>query len=133
MLFLMDALPDVDSLRIRVIDRDVNEATTPRGRGRGRGHNPRGRGRGRGHNSRGRGRGRGHNPRGRGRGRGQDPSRDSYYYYYLTNIFLFFSTLHYILFNNSYKEHLQLKFKNKCIYTKCKKVRPNQQKRAQFR
>ena len=52
------------------------EATTPRGRGRGRGHNPRGRGRGRGHNPRGRGRGRGHNPRGRGRGRGrgQDPS-----------------------------------------------------------
>ena len=48
------------------------EATTPRGRGRGRGHNPRGRGRGRGHNPR--GRGRGHNPRGRGRGRGQDPS-----------------------------------------------------------
>ena len=61
--------------------RDVNEATTPRGRGRG--HNSRGRDRGRGHNPR--GRGRGHNPRGRGRGRGQDPSRDSYYYF-LKNI-----------------------------------------------
>ena len=50
--------------------RDVNEATTPRGRG----HNPRGWG----HNPR----GRGHNPR----GRGQDPSRDSYYY--LANILI---------------------------------------------
>ena len=87
------------SKSIIINTRDVNEATTPRGRGRGRGHNPRGRGRGRGHNPRGRGRGRGHNPRGRGRGRGhnplgrgrgrgQDPSRDSYYYY-LTNISFF--------------------------------------------
>ena len=52
--------------------RDVNEATTPRGRG----HNPRGRG----HNPQ------GHNPRGqgRGRGRGQDPSRNSSYYYLTT-------------------------------------------------
>ena len=52
--------------------------------------------------------------------------------FYKTIIFGSFDLFNWRVHYN-YKELLQLKFKNKCIYTKCKKVRPSQQKRAQFR
>ena len=73
LVYLTQKCQNTDMIIYCTQARDVNEATTPQGRGRG-------------HNSQ----GRGHNPRGRGhnpRGRGQDPSRNSFYYY-LTNILI---------------------------------------------